>query len=295
MSAGAVTPEPDHHAAAAERAGVVIRELAGLAELALVDGLFAGIWGPAGGQVAMPVNLLQALVHSGNYVAGAWRGSTLVAAAVAFLGSHPGPGAHDGATELHSHVAGVARSEQGTGVGLALKLHQRDWARARGVATITWTYDPLIRRNGWFNLVALGATATDYLPDFYGPMLDELNGTDETDRCLVRWGTADPFSRSASAAPGAADADVDVDAGTMLEAGPGGEPGILGREPDGRPLLCQVPPDVVALRRSDPALARRWRLALRDTMGRAMAAGYRATSMTGAGAYLLERPERSDG
>ncbi len=277
MSA-AVTPEPDPRDAA-DRAGVVTRELAGLDELALVDGLFAGIWGPAGGQVGMPVNLLQALVHSGNYVAGAWRGSTLVAAAVAFLGTH------DGAAELHSHVAGVARSEQGTGVGLALKLHQRDWARARGIATVTWTYDPLIRRNGWFNLVTLGATATDYFPDFYGPMVDELNGTDETDRCLVRWATAGPFSRSAPAAPGAAV----VDSGTMLEAGPGGEPRILDREPDGRPLLCPLPPDVVALRRSDPALARQWRLALRDTMGRAMAAGYRATAMTGAGAYLLER------
>lgn len=252
------------------------RELNGLAELGLVDGLFQGIWGPSGGQVGMPVNLLQALVHSGNYVAGAWRGETLVAAGVAFLGRH------DGLAELHSHVAGVARTEQGTGVGLALKLHQRDWARERGIGTITWTYDPLIRRNGWFNLVTLGAIATSYLPDFYGQMVDDLNGTDETDRCLVRWETTGTFSRSA---PVGAAAQV-------LAAAADGAPEPRPVCPDGRPLLCAVPPDVVALRREDPALARRWRLALRATMGQAMAAGYRATAMTAGGCYLLERDPR---
>ncbi len=279
MSEAVRDPAPwSDAAAAASRAGVETRELKGLAELALVDGLFQGIWGPSGGQVGMPVNLLQALVHSGNYVAGAWRGPTLVAAAVAFLGRHD-----DGAAELHSHVAGVARSEQGSGVGLALKLHQRDWARERGVATITWTYDPLIRRNGWFNLVALGATATSYLPDFYGQMVDDLNGTDETDRCLVRWETAGTFSRSRPAT---------TDAAVALGAGPDGSPEPRPADLDGSPLLCQVPPDVVALRREDPGLARRWRLALRATMGRAMAAGYRATAMTAGGCYLLEGDPR---
>lgn len=280
MSEALQCPEPDPAAAAAEaarRVGVVTRELSGLAELGRVDGLFQGIWGPAGGQVGMPVNLLQALMYSGNYVAGAWRGETLVAAAVAFLGRH------DGDAELHSHVAGVARTEQGAGVGLALKLHQRDWARERGIGTITWTYDPLIRRNGWFNLVTLGATATSYLPDFYGQMVDDLNGTDETDRCLVRWETVGTFSRSGP---------VSTDAATVLGAAADGTPEPRPVCLDGRPLLCAVPPDVVALRREDPALARRWRLALRATMGQAMAAGYRATAMTVGGCYLLERDPR---
>lgn len=266
-------------AAAAGRAGVETGELAGLDRLALVDGLFAGIWGAAGGQVSMPVNLLQALVHSGNYVAGAWRAGELVGAAVAFLGRH------DGALELHSHVAGVARAEQGRGVGLAVKLHQRAWAARRGIGAVTWTYDPLIRGNGWFNLASLGATAASYLPDFYGPMVDDLNGTDETDRCRVRWETAGPFSPSGPTAP-------PPDAVVALEVGPGGDPLTRSHEADGRPLLCQVPPDVVALRRDDPAGARRWRLALRSTMGRAMAAGYVATSMTPAGFYVLERGVR---
>lgn len=257
---------------------LVIRELSGLDELRLVDGLFSSIWGGDAYQVGMPVNLLQALVHSGNYVAGAWRAGDLVGAAVAFLGSH------QDRPELHSHVAGVARDAQGAGVGRALKMHQREWARERGIGCITWTYDPLIRRNGWFNLAVLGATAATYHPDFYGPMVDELNGTDETDRCLVRWATSGPLA-SGPADPGAA--------ATLLDVGRSGEPVIraLGSEPAGEPLLCQVPADVVALRRTDPELAREWRLALRDTMGLTMAAGYRATGMTRSGHYLLERDQ----
>lgn len=249
-------------------------ELTGLEELRLVDGLFRAIWGGDAYQVGMPVNLLQALVHSGNYVAGAWRGDALVGAAVAFHGRH------EGRPELHSHVAGVARPARGSGVGRALKLHQRDWARSRGIGRITWTYDPLVRANGWFNLAVLGAAALSYHPDFYGPMVDDLNGVDETDRCLVAWDTAGA-QPTGPAAPGQAQ--------TRLEVGPGGRPVVHPPTGDG-PLLCQVPPDVVGLRSSDPDLARQWRLALRETMGAAMAAGYRATGMTASGHYVLETP-----
>jgi len=70
---------------AAASAGVTVRTLDSLEDLARVDALFAAIWGSTGQQVAMPVNLLRALTHSGSYVAGAWRGEQLVGAAVAFL------------------------------------------------------------------------------------------------------------------------------------------------------------------------------------------------------------------
>jgi len=33
---------------------------------------------------------------------------------------------------------------------------------------IAWTYDPLIRRNAYFNLVKLGARPVEYLRNFYG-------------------------------------------------------------------------------------------------------------------------------
>jgi predicted GNAT superfamily acetyltransferase len=260
---------------AAAAAGVVVRTLETLDELSRVDGLFGAIWGSTGQQVAMPVNLLRALTHSGSYVAGAWRGDELVGAAVAFLGRSGGDVA------LHSHVAGVARTAQRGGVGYALKLHQREWAAARSIPRIEWTYDPLVRRNGFFNLEKLGARATAYYPNFYGVMRDELNGSDETDRCLIRWDVA--------GSPSARAADLSR-AQRILAPAAGGAP-VISTEPPGPgvPVLCQVPADIVAMRGLQPDLAAEWRRALRHTMGRAMQAGYVAVAMTPDGSYVLEK------
>jgi predicted GNAT superfamily acetyltransferase len=49
-----------------------------------------------------------------------------------------------------------------------------------------------------------------------------------------------------------------------------------------------VPEDIVALRRSDPALARSWRNALRRKLTGAIAAGYTVTGATRSGWYVLE-------
>jgi predicted GNAT superfamily acetyltransferase len=255
----------------------------------------------------MPTNLLRALVHSGNFVCGAFIGDRLVGAGVGWLGQP------SRTRELHSHVVGVARDVQGSGVGLAIKIHQRDWARARDIPCVTWTFDPLGRRNGWFNLGKLGAVATSYHPNFYGPMVDELNGSDDTDRCFVRWdvtGDDTPEQRAPRKGPPrhrAPGQGASGPARLLLACGPGDRPepvvaaadaagtgtaaGAGGPVPalPGANLGCQVPPDIVELRRADPALARRWRVELRATMGAAMADGYVAAGMTRDGTYILER------
>lgn len=51
---------------------------------------------------------------------------------------------------------------------------------------------PLVRRNAYFNLVKLGARATDYLPDCYGPMHDGLNRGEASDRLFVEWDLLSP-------------------------------------------------------------------------------------------------------
>lgn len=71
-----------------------------------------------------------------------------------------------------------------------LKQHQREWAFARDVGHITWTFDPLVARNAHFNLRVLGARATEYLVDHYGPMDDGVNRGDETDRIMISWALA---------------------------------------------------------------------------------------------------------
>ena len=170
--------------AAALAAGVTVREVADLAELEDVVRLYSTIWG-RDANPPMTVELLRAFTKAGNYVGGAFEDGRLVGACVGFF--------HAPAEDaLHSHIAGVAPSLNGRHVGFALKLHQRAWALLRGVSEIAWTFDPLVSRNAYFNLVKLGAQPAEYLPNFYGTMLDSINGDDDSDRLLVRWRLRSP-------------------------------------------------------------------------------------------------------
>jgi predicted GNAT superfamily acetyltransferase len=72
----------------------------------------------------------------------------------------------------------------------------------------------------------------------------------------------------------------------VLLVGDAGEP--VEAAASTRVLLCQVPEDIVAIRRSDPSLARSWRMALRRKLTGAVAAGYEVTGATRSGWYVLE-------
>ncbi len=276
---------------AACRAGVEVADLHDIAEHHQVAKLFIEVWKTSVQDAPCTPQLLRAFAHSGNYVAGARLDGQIVGAAVAFL--HPG---RDGLA-LHSHITGVSDAVQGRNVGFALKQHQRAWALARGIPRINWTFDPLVRRNAWFNLVKLGAEGIEYLPHFYGPMADAINAGDETDRCLVSW-RLESGRAGAAASGNAAEASLEAlraaGARVALSEGPDGRPVAADptdlEEPAAGALLAWVPPDIVALRASDPALGLRWRRALRAAMGAAMRRGLVATGMTRSGWYVLESP-----
>ena len=144
----------------------------------------------------------------------------LLGACIGFFG----PPAH---AELHSHIAGVGPAGLGRAVGFALKLHQRAWCLRRDVRAIAWTYDPLIRRNGYFNLAKLGARPVEYLRNFYGTMDDAINGGTETDRLLVHWDLrSDLVADAACGRPRQASYAAERARGavTALSAGPDGLP-----------------------------------------------------------------------
>ncbi|MGJ6969654.1 GNAT family N-acetyltransferase, partial [Streptosporangium sp. G11] len=102
--------------------GVRVVELVEIGEFEDVQRLFDGIWHPDPANPPITVEMMRALSHAGNYVAGAYEGGTLVGASVGFLGAPAGQ-------VLHSHVTGALA---GRGIGFALKLHQRAWALERG-------------------------------------------------------------------------------------------------------------------------------------------------------------------
>jgi predicted GNAT superfamily acetyltransferase len=291
--------EADEVAAlAAGAAGVVIRELATLAELDAMIALFDEIWEPEDGNPSLRLDMVRAMTKAGNYASGAYDlvSGEMLGACVGFFG----PPAH---AELHSHIAGVRPGGMGRSVGFALKLHQRAWSLRRDVRVIAWTYDPLIRRNAYFNLAKLGARPVEYLRNFYGAMDDAINAGTETDRMLVHWDLNSALAVEACAGRGQAAsfaAERDRGAVVALSADDDGAPlpgralagQALDRLPlDGgsgaRALLIGVPADIEAMRLSAPALAGAWRTALRDVLSPLLSGGARVTGFDRIGGYVV--------
>jgi predicted GNAT superfamily acetyltransferase len=295
MTLDAPTDADDAAVRAAKAAGVAVRELESLDELDAMIGLFDQIWEPDTGNSSMRLDLVRAMTKAGNYAAGAYdlASGALLGACIGFFGPPL-------RAELHSHIAGVLPAGLGRSVGFALKVHQRAWCLRRDVRLIAWTYDPLIRRNAYFNLVKLGARPTEYLRNFYGVMDDAINGGTETDRMLVHWDLRSDVASEASAGrprPASFDAERARGAVVALSAGPDGLPvpgPPLAGGPGSRRLLVGVPADIEAMRLSDPAGAGAWRTALRDVISPLVAGGALVTGFDRTGWYVVStgREER---
>ncbi|MGW2650265.1 chorismate synthase [Streptomyces sp. NPDC001393] len=249
--------------------GVTIRTVDDVASLAAVADYFSDVWQTPRTAPPYPAEVLHSLVHAGGAVHAAYDGQCdgqgLRGASVAVLGAD---------RSTYSLVAAADR-----GLGHAVKQAQRDWALGLGARTMRWTFDPLVGRNARFNLVKLGAVGTEYLVDFYGPMTDGVNDGDESDRLTVTWELGAPTA-SYDAEP----------RGPVTAAAPDGDP--LTRR-DERHIWCRVPEDIVKLRAADPALALRWRYAVREVLLTAFVDGFRATGMTRDGWYTLTRTEEA--
>jgi predicted GNAT superfamily acetyltransferase len=283
-------------ARAAKAAGVVVRELESLTELDGMVAVFDEIWDSDSGNSSMRLDLLRAMTKAGNYASGAYDLATgaLLGACVGFFGP-------PSRAELHSHIAGVVPAGLGRSVGFALKLHQRAWCLRRDVRVVAWTYDPLIRRNAYFNLVKLGARPAEYLRNFYGVMDDVINGGTETDRMLVHWNLRSPAAAEASAgrlSPASFARERARGAIVALSADSAGRPlpgPALGATLAGASrVLVGIPADIEAMRLSDPALAAAWRSALRDVLAPLIDGGARVTGFDRSGWYVAstEREEQ---
>jgi len=263
--------------AAADRAGIDVAFVDEPKPIKQVSALFNEVWGTDPESAILPVGVLRALVHAGNYAAAAYRDGEMVGAVVGFLGQDAwGP-------YLHSHILGVPASKQGANVGFALKLHQRAWSLSIGLYKVTWTFDPLVRKNAFFNLQKLGANAGQYYENFYGAMADEINAGDESDRVLIVWDLDD--ERASRAADTTLPEPESNGTGIALAERADGEPEV--RIASGPTILCQTPTDIVTLRRTDPQRALRWRRALRETLGAYMNDGYSVSGFTRSGLYVL--------
>lgn len=257
--------------------------------------LAESVWG------ARPVTgpMMRALEFAGCYVSVARRPGEFdpIGMCAGFVGVHDHDGRQD--LHLHSHLAAVRPDARGSGVGRALKRHQRDWCLARAITHVSWTFDPLVVENARFNLHHLGAVGDRYLVDLYGPMDDDINRGDASDRLLVHWDLLGPRTLDALVNPFVTpDADELRSAGAVdaLIVDDHGEPTPIDIDIDIDPAVVRLvatPRAIVEVRRNDPVLARRWREAVRHAMTAAFDAGLHATAVTADGHYVLTEREQT--
>jgi predicted GNAT superfamily acetyltransferase len=256
---------------AARAAGVALRPIATLEDADRLLRVMAATWGDHEG---VPREMVVALADSGNAPYGAFDGEDLIGFVLGWAGVSAEDGLH-----AHSHMLAALPDRRHAGVGFALKLAQRAQCLDQGIDVVRWTFDPLVARNAWFNLVKLGATADRFLPDFYGEMTDAVNRGDRSDRLLVRW----DLHREATGPRPAAGQIVLGPEGDPARPSPGGP-----RPPVGHPALVRIPREYQRLRADDPRLGDAWREAARAAFRACFDAGLIVTGFTEDSAYVLE-------
>lgn len=235
---------------------VLIRELISISDQNLGLDLFDAIWPIPGGGREIPENLMQAFVHNGSYFVGAFSGNEILGATFGFIGIN-------GGTHLHSHMSAVLPKSRDLGIGALMKNHQYNWALERKIPFISWTFDPLVKRNARFNISKLGVEISDYFQDFYGPMTDLVNAGDASDRLMVKWLVS-------SSGPQSSNDFSEIPKGAINIA---------------------IPLDIVALRAQSAQEAMAERLRVREEFLTAFDSGYKVIGFSNAHGYILSKVE----
>lgn len=262
-----------------------VRELTQIDDVRAVEALQREIW-PGSETALVPAHLLLTIAQNGGVLLGAFEKGQLVGFVLGFLGEDTGSPDRVAMARLKhcSHMLGVHPKYRGRGIGLALKLAQRDRVLAQGIRLATWTYDPLQSRNAHLNIRRLGSLCRHYVVDAYGEMRDELNQGVPSDRFEVEWWITS--SRVESRIEGKR---PPLDLANFLAAGANKvNPATLDQDdlprPPERPLelegnllLVEIPPDFDRVKREDQELALTWRHHTRAIFQQAFEEGYIVT------------------
>ena len=232
----------------------------------------------------VPSHVLITVTKNGGVLLGAFApdGPSETGGLVGFVFGWPGYGVNErgGSQPKHcSHMIAVLPEYQHHGLGLRLKLAQREAVLAQGTTEwVTWTFDPLQRVNAIFNLYRLGASSNTYLLNAYGKLEDALNIGLPTDRLQVDWWLRSPRVMAATAVEQTPRA-WQLDKLRILSApvpGVGNVPNLFGSEASA-PLAVPVPEAADALRSENPTLLSEWRFYLRAVLPAAFERGYYLT------------------
>lgn len=251
---------------------VAVNELRDLEQCVQLQG---AVWGYSAADL-VPKRVFVVANAIGGQVIGAFDGKALVGFVMAL------PGYRDGEVYLHSHMLAVLPEYRNSGVGLTLKLAQRNEALEQGIRRIEWTFDPLEIKNAYLNIARLGAIVRRYIPDFYGHSTSPLQGGLPTDRLVAEWWLATPRVERA--------AEAIVTGNPLSEL-----------EISGKAVERVAVPAAVSEWKAEPeqrslalSLQTRNRLALEQAFARGLAATGYARDQQGNGSYLLRALSGND-
>ena len=144
-----------------------------------------------------------------------------------------------------------------------------------------WTYDPLVARNAFLNLMKLGARPEEYVVDFYGDSTGStLHGELGTDRLIVAWSLVDDTHAQPKAA---APVSADVASGPPI-VNPQDARGAPQRIelPAGPEARIEIPFDIHDVMEHEPDVALAWRATTRRAFTWYLGRGYRIVGFASA-------------
>ena len=167
---------------AASGDGITIRRVRSNEEYEACVRMQHAIWGEDFTE-AVPATILKVTQQIGGVTAGAFdQDGRLLGFVFGMIGSMDGELVH------WSDMLAVHHDARNKGLGRRLKLFQRELLRPLGVERMFWTYDPLVAKNAFLNIVRLGARPTEYVVDMYGADTHSaLHSGLGTDRFIVAW------------------------------------------------------------------------------------------------------------
>lgn len=246
--------------------GLIIREPS-IDELHDVEALQKEVWGVPDIEV---VNLhhLIAVRASGGILLCAFDDITMAGFIYGFVGFERGRTVH------HSHMLAVKKEYRSHNLGYRLKLEQRRRVLDQGIGIMTWTFDPLQSLNAFFNFGKLGVVADRYFPDFYGTEAASFLHQNGTDRLWVSWHLES--QRVLDRLEGRRPSESIAELAALVAACEMNAPMIMNPGPalSSDRFTIEIPADIGAIERSDPAVARNWRHATRDAFRSALDAGF---------------------
>ena len=161
---------------------MTIRELTTIEDCRAVAALEREIWGYTDAEDVVPPPVLIVSVKRGGILLGAFDPAGEMQGFVYSI-----PSIKDGRPAQWSHMLGVVPAARDAGLGMRLKLAQRDRALAMGIDLIEWTYDPLQALNAHLNFARLGVVVEEYEENIYGESSSALHRGSPTDRFVAEW------------------------------------------------------------------------------------------------------------